>query len=153
MEAKEELWLSGWQLPHTTTKGRVRVTSSNPPGKRHRPAFGVTVPDPLHARAAYVALKVKDPGCECLSSPAAAAGSQGAAPSQRRPLCRSRPRERAATEVATRRGSPRRAVGQGVHSPAQTSGGRGGWRPGAFRTPLSLPLLLAAGLLPSVWIR
>jgi hypothetical protein len=43
-------------------KGPVRVTSSNPPGKRHRPAFGVTVPNPLHARAAYGALKVKAPG-------------------------------------------------------------------------------------------
>ncbi|MEJ1274625.1 hypothetical protein NN561_005513 [Cricetulus griseus] len=43
--------------------------------------------------------------------------------------------------------------GPGGHSPAQTSGGRGGWQPGALRTPLSLPLLLADGLLPSVWIR
>lgn len=40
-----------------------------------------------------------------------------------------------------------------LFKPAQNSGGRGGWRPGAFRTPLSLPMLLAAGLLPSVWIR
>lgn len=34
------------------------------------------------------------------------------------------------------------------HSPAQTSGGRGGWQPGTFRTPLSLPLLLLAGRRP-----
>lgn len=85
----------------------------------------------------------------------AAAGSPGAAPSRSCPPCRSGPRERAGieTQVTTRRRSPRRVVGQGGHSPAQISGGRGGWQPGAFRTPLSLLLLLAtAGLLPSVWI-
>lgn len=101
MEAKGELWLSGWQLPHTT-KGRVRVTSSNPPGKRHRPAFGVTVPNPLHARAAYVALKVKPPGLRVpgqpscrlpgqrlrapqVQRPARGAGSAAAVPGHARP--------------------------------------------------------------------
>lgn len=134
MEAQGELWLSGWQLPHTTTKGRVRVT--NPPGKRHRSAFGVTVPNPLqHARATYGAPKSESTqtavACPAQRRAArlAAAGCPGAAPSQRRPLRRSGSRERAATQAATLRGSPRRAVGQGdTHPPKQAAGGEVGGR-------------------------
>lgn len=144
-------------------KGPVRVTSSNPPGKRHRPAFGVTVPNPLHTRAAYGALKVKAPGlrvpvqpsCRLRASgcglPGCSAQPKAPAPPQRSPGARGH-RSGDAKRVAEEGGGPGGRGGTG-HSPAQNSGGRGGWRPGAFRTPLSLPMLLAAGLLPSVWIR
>lgn len=117
-----------------------------------------TVPNPLHARAAYVALKVKAPGRrvpvqpssrlpgQWLRLPGCSAQTEAPALPQRSPGARGH-RSGDAKRVAEEGGGPR------GHSPAQISGGRGGWRPGAFRTPLSLPLLLAAGLLPSVWIR
>lgn len=135
MEVKEELWLSGWQLPHTTTKGRVRVTSSNPPGKRHRPAFGVTVPNPLQARAAYVALKVKDPGCGCLSSPAAGCPASGCG----LPACSAQPEapalpQRSPGARGHRSGDAKRVAEEGggpggdTHPPKQAAGGEGGGR-------------------------
>lgn len=136
------------------------MTSSDPPGERYRPTFEVTVPKSLHAHAANRALKVRAPGVRVPVQPSCRLpGRRPRAPrcsaqpelpslSQRSPGARGhRNRSDDAKTVAEEGGGP------GGHSPAQTSGGRGGWQPGAFRTPLSLPLLLAAaGLLPSVWI-